>query len=361
MCNIPLEELLNDYNLMKRVIQNNIAYIKREVDQVLLPTAHLFLQEGIEDSAEFHDLAWLLLFSNDNEVLDRFIKRLPQTTDFEKYHQLWAEISILKYIRVSLFENDTYLKSIFYDKKVSLSHRKDIDFSIEIDCYSKFINIEIKRVTCEPTEKENEVRGKLFIKKLFKDVNLETLLTPEELSKYTILSHSTHYQALKDEIKDINDKYHMTNNRENSLNIGIVNVDYATSFEEFISYLANTQKGLIYQEARIFKNIDVICLYFNNPSPQMHNSKHCFTFIVNNNIIEEDINALDKIGLGNIIYKNNTIDKCFEKYAEELYTTVKLVMSHKIMSYYRTDVEDSEIDSYHEYLYSLNLHTCDGF
>lgn len=358
--NIPMEVLLSDDKLLEKAIQNNVIYIHSQIQHINLSAEHPFLQQNIEKSAELRDLAWLLLVLSDNVFLERFIQKLHQTRDFEKYHQLWCEVSILKYLRMSLFRNNTDLCSIEFDKKLSTHHNKDVDYSIKIKEFTKAINVEIKRITCEPAEKEDTLKGNLFIKKLFKDVNLASLVNPAELSKYIILSNSTHYQELKNEIKKINEKYHMIRDRNNSLNIGIINIDYATSLEEFVSYFCNSQKGLFVQDKRIFKNFDAIVLYYNNPSPKMDMSKNTLTFIISN-ISEAEKQALNNLGLGNIIYEHSSVSENWRPYAEELYTTIKLFESHGIISYYRTDIADDKIEKYHEELSRMGLHVCNHF
>jgi len=357
---ISIRDVINDSDLLEKCIRNNVIYIKNIFDQIKLHADHPFRQTGIEDSAELRQLAFLLLLLPNDILLERFIDSLSNQTNFEIYHQSWSEIQLLYHITISLLKCNSLFTDVKFDNKVSSKNNKDVDFSFKINANINNINIEVKRITCDPIEKEDNLSSRLYIKKLFKDIKLEELIDPSELSKYSILEASTHYQTLKDEIKKINDKYHYTEDRENALNIGVINIDFATSFEEFISYLANSKKGLLVEDARIFKNIDAISLTFNNPVPQYYEPLNAYTFVTNKSLSECELQILEKIGLGRVIYNNKIVDD-FKEYAEELYITLKLFCSNGIINFYRTDIPDTEIEKYHESLSKVDLHPCVKF
>lgn len=341
-----------------RVLENNKKYIATRLRNSNIPENHPFNRKNIINSAEILEFALLLTIVGE-DVLNRFIRTIGQQTSYESFYQHWIEVHLLFSIVMSLVNKENFLPKIAFDYKLSSKHNKDTDFMLELTPEFKKINIEVKRITCDPLLKEEKITNDFFIKKLFKDSRLDKAMSGSELKKYTILESSTHYQTIKAEVKKINDKFSETNNRKDFINVGVLCFDFATSFEEFISYFAHTKKGLLTNDRRIFKNIDVIVIGHNKPQFDIHNCFPNYVFICNDTVENVDMELLEKIGFDNVIYKNcNIIYEDLKQYSEQEYIKGRIVKSHGILGFYCLDITDEEIEEYHRMLAEEVIHKC---
>jgi hypothetical protein len=339
------------------MLENNKKYILTKLKNSGMPENHPFNCKNIINSGEILELALLLMVLDGEEVLNRFIKNIGQQTTYEIFYQHWIEVHLLFSIVMSLINEGNALPEIVFDYKLSSAHRKDVDFMLAFTPESKKINIEVKRITCDPLLKEGKVSNGLFVKKLFKNTDLNKMMADDELKKFSILQSSTHYQTIKDEVKKINEKFSETSDRENFLNVGVLCFDFATSFEEFISYFAHSTKGLLTHDRRIFKNIDLIVIGHNNPRFDIDNLFQNYVFVCNEKIRSLDIELLEKIGFGNVIYNNCAlIYEELKQYSEQEYIKGRVVKSHGILGFYVLDISEEEIEEYHRTLAEGVIH-----
>jgi hypothetical protein len=90
------------------------------------------------------------------------------------------------------------------------------------------------------------MKRRFILKKFFNDTNLNNFFSEDGLLHYKVLDASTHYRQISKNIKKIREKFDGNGSVPfKMINIGVIVVQFATSIEEFYSYMFHPTKGLI--------------------------------------------------------------------------------------------------------------------
>jgi hypothetical protein len=207
-------------------------------------------------------------------------------------------------------------------------------------------NIEIKTISCDPFYGNVAIKkDQKLIKRYFHDVNLEDYFTKEQLSKMIILEDNIHYRQISKNLKKIDKKFKKT---ENSVNIGFVVIQFATSIEEFYSYLYHKEKGIMRKNR--FDNTDLFVFFSMTPTPDMklqeiYDRGHVFS-IINDKKIYDDL-MIKKFRLDNFIAneEGKIIEELLSLVNKE-YGIFRFIVSNDICFFANDDIKEERIQKY---------------
>ncbi len=284
-------------------MNNAIDRMKKEILELIksskYPDNHLFLEENFENDIVMNMLVFTKCFIRqfkiiDEEILNDYISKKFRAVkngkfDLESYYQNLNEFIFFYYLILNISKNQyiNFLTQIKYEplSPTNDNQRVEYSFDFEFPGEEKYcVNFEMKTITCDPFIKEGkffyENRQK-FIKRFFNDVNLNEIIDQQELDNYFILENSTHYRQLSNNIKKIAKKF---SKQKNTLNVGVIVIQFATSLEEFFAYLFHPTKGLLYNLD--FQNIDCLVFFSMTPTPdinleEIYEKNHLFTMLFN--------------------------------------------------------------------------------
>lgn len=350
-------------NSIEKKFNDSIKYIAQLINDTSYPIGHPFNEVAFnENDIVFRILAILKTMNIDNVILKDFICNKIRATDCgkfssERYFQSLSEIVIFYYIYCGVMQNSTNrIEEILYEPISPYNPNKILEYSFLLEDKT-YVNIEIKTITCDPLIKEKYFKikdNKIYIKKYFPGIDINT----EQIDKfgiddYQLLEASTHYRQLRKNIKKIVEKFEGDrNNIGKSLNVGFVVVQFATSIEEFYSYMFHPTKGLLYELD--FGNLD--CLVFFSLTPKcgldmqdIYDRHHIFSLVFNGEKYVFDL--LELMRLDHIASHPNK--KVFSPYREEGIQEFGCFKSiFKEGKFFFTDIHKSEeeIKDYLEYL-----------
>ena len=314
------------------------------------PENHPFLDDNFKNDYILTILALTKLFLNSKDTVEDFLQNKLKSHDkgifsIEKFHQNLSEITFLWYLLSSLGINDQHdmIKSFQYEP--NMNKDKKAEYSFTEPNTEKTINFEVKTVTCDPFLKETDKDFKIgnkYIKTYFGD-DISKYISDTEV--YIKLKHSSQYKQIRSALKKIAEKF---KNKSDSLNIGVIVCQFATSYEEFLAYFMHSKKGYISKNATIFKDFDAVIFFSLTATPsitmdEIYQTENTFTIVTSDKINSETLN---NFRLDNIFCNKGTINENLLPYTEEEYGKYILEERHKILSFYREDLLFEEKEKY---------------
>lgn len=350
---------------MDNVIENfkrATDYVWKKIKANKYPEGHPFIQNDFtENDFLIQILSIIKMNLLETTIIDDYLDNKLKALDngefnCEIYFQGLNELNFFYYLLAGCIENSllTNIHQINYENNSITNPEKKLEYSF---CFNDLVvvGIEIKTITCDPIfkEKSMSIHDTLLIKKFFHDVSLSDV---NNLGQYKILEASSHDRQLRKNIKKISEKFTGENNTPLKLiNVGVVMIQFATSIEEFYSYLLNTERGIIYNQD--LGNIDCLVLFSLTARPDLdmqdiYNTGHVFSVLLNDEPYVTDY--LKRLRLDNYIATKLNgmvhINQNFNKYTNIEYGIFKYVIKDDMSFYVPFKRTDEEIEEYVRYI-----------
>jgi hypothetical protein len=341
-------------------LQEAKEYVMNKLKETTYPPNHPFLHKDFANDYVFYILCLLKVFIKETNMIDDYICNKMVSAkngvfDLEMYYQNLYEVMIIYYLLVHYINSDlcSTLQTVVYEPPGA--GNKKLEYSLVIDGTKLdnfdniYINVEVKTITCDPFIQESGVHfrnGQKFIKPLFKDVDLKTSAEGINLDNYIILEHSTHTRQISKKIKEISSKFEQYTN---TINIGFIVINHATSLEEFFTYLFHPEKGLLFNLD--FNNIDCLVFFSLTATPDflmedMYERNHVFSLLFDKR--PGAIKYYEALGLDNFASIDNEVSSLFKEYANREYGLYKWIVINDLGFFVSEGTSSEAIKAYVE-------------
>lgn len=341
-------------------------YIINKMKELNYPNNHPF--NNYPNTANGRALETIIIlqcFLNDNEVIDQMLIKCKSTKngffDPEIFNQNYSEIVVLYYliIGVTYRDNNKSFNRILYEPKNIYENNKMIEYSLLFNIQkenSDLINFEVKTITCDPFMKESDLRvinGKQLVKPyFFDDFILEDI--KNNYPDATILECSSNYRQISKNLKKIVEKFDGENLTPYRLiNVGVIVINFSTSFEEFYSYMLHDNKGLYYSAD--FGNLDALVLFTCDAKNDLkfdniYNMGYVQTVLLNDSDYIK--NYMEMLRLDNYMLIGKITSEDILKEAQKEYGVFKIIAKEGFLNIIPWSASDDEVDEYINYLKS---------
>lgn len=370
--NLQIDEfklkMINYSNFILDIIETrySINHPFRQKDFIYKPTlyqlayAKLVCEEYLNNKNILEDYLMKKLISNENGNynIDLFNRNMSECIFF-----LYILMGI--YIKSNLFNE---ISSIIYEP-ISVNNKK-LEYTFKFrDGYK--INIEVKTIDCDPFLKDRQVmeildlsKKNVYIKKYFKDIDIDEELKEifEEGGTYSVLS--SNYRQVNKNIAKIREKFNFKSDKD--INIGVLVIDYGTSREEYFSYLLHKDNGSI--KKIDFGNIDNLILFSNTHQSsftfdEIYDTEHIFSVTKNLDRYTEEL--YNKLRIDNYIVKNGVYVEPYSNFQDDvfgIYTSENINGLFTLLPYYVSYEERSkylnEINRDNEAIFNYDINVC---
>lgn len=275
---------------------------------------------------------------------------------YEIFNQKISEVVFLYYSLLGVINNPNFRKVLYENVKINSNNKKP-EYSFFFDLgnnISDIINFEVKTLTCDPFEKEDNLKlqdGKKLAKAFFKDDEIVNLIKREHPDAI-LLESSTYYRQFNKNLKKIIEKFDGKNMTESRLiNIGVIVINFSTSMEEFFSCLFHNEKGL-YNKLD-FNNVDAIVLFTldqkNDPMLQnIYDYGYVQTLIINNKDYVKKY--LSELRLDNYLNENSIPYPEVYKISQKEYGLFQILAKEGFVGILPWESTEEEINEYIKYL-----------
>lgn len=242
------------------------AEVRNMINDADYPDGHPFLDfPNTPESMPVTMLVFILYFTKSKDMTADFVKKCngkeKGVYSFKKYREGISELIWFYYLLVSVIKtNQIKLQDIFDENHILLENKSKFEFTFSIADPPCKIAFEVKSLSCDPFERENCLvikDGQSLIKPFFPSLKESEFLRSQ--TKSLVLTESTHYNQISQNIKRINKKCIGKRNSSEKLYVfGTIFITTSTSFEEFYSYFFNDEYGLYDTLKR--SNLDALIL-----------------------------------------------------------------------------------------------------
>lgn len=226
------------------------------------PSNHPFLEykSYTPDGLAVVNIILLKLFGVEDSAIVSLVKKCKSVEDgkfnYTRYRQNINEVVFLCYIMTGLFLKGQNIPYINYEDPNIIENSKVTEYSFLMN--DILVNVEVKTLNCDAFPYDVAKDGDQYILPYYIDESFWNDLK-NQFPYATILGDKCCLNQLKRNILKIKHKFDGRNMTPHKLfNIGVIFIDYSTSFEQFFSYFFNKKFGLM---GKInFGNIDGLIL-----------------------------------------------------------------------------------------------------
>lgn len=344
---------------------NAKKYVIQRIKSNIYPPSHIFNSPSFKDDDYIiHIMVNIKFILKETDLINDYIDNKLKAYDqgdfsVEKYFQGLNELTFLYYLIIGVMGNSAVnLNYIYYEGFSPYKKSKKLEYQLVLDNLA-MVNVEIKSITCDPLYKESDFKldeSAIYIKKYFNDADLSFKDGSNEES-YKVLSESTHSRQLRKNIKKIVEKFDGDSIDDvKMINIGVVVIQFATSLEEFFSYMLNEEKGII--KDIDFKNLDCLVFFSLTARPRfdmqdIYNNGHIFTIMLNDKQYIK--HYLKVLRMDNIVAQKTIngfdIAEPVKPYAAKEFGKYKIVIDENNKCFFVSyDTKERDIKSYSQYL-----------
>lgn len=222
----------------------------------------------------------------------------------------------------------------------------------------RIITTEIKTLTCDPFVKEQSLKltdGQKLVKPLFPDLKDSEVLSKDADS--IVLESSTYYYQMEQNIKKIINKCRGNNlTKYSPFNIGVVFVNFSTSFEEFYAYLFNAERG--FYSKLLNSNVDALVLisldaYNDFYLENIYSKGYIQTALIKPT--DENKALCNILRMDNYIAFEKSIDEEIYKIAQQEYGYYKMLCREGFVNIIPANSTEEEIQKYLTYLKNTTI------
>lgn len=371
--NLQLDEfklkMINYSNFILDIIENRYSI------------NHPFKQKDFIYKPTLYQLAYAKLvceeYLNNKDILEDYLKKKLISNEKGKYNidlfnRNMSECIFFLYILIGIYvKSDLFneISSIIYEP-ISVNNKK-LEYTFKFkDGYK--INIEVKTIDCDPFLKDRQVMEKLelskkniYIKKYFKNIDINEQLKEIFKEGKTYSELSSNYRQVNKNIGKIREKFNFLKS-DKDINIGVLVIDYGTSREEYFSYLLHKDNGSI--KKIDFGNIDNLILFSNtNQSSftydEIYDTEHIFSVTKNLDIYTDKL--YKKLRIDKYIIKNGANVEPYSNYQDDvfgIYISENINGFLTLLPYYVSCEERSEylnkINRDNECIFNYDIKIC---
>lgn len=373
------ESLSITFDICKSKLLANTKYILGIIQEDY-EDAHPFKKDDFIYKPVLYQLAYSKLiceeYLNNEDILEDYLRKklisnIQGKYNIDLFNRNMSECVFFIYILIGIYiKSDLhyYIKEVEYEPVSSNNKKLEYSFILN-DGYN--INVEVKTLDCDPFLKDSEImdsldlnRRHIYIKKIFKDEDVEETLKDILGDEEKYIELSSNFRQVTKNIKKIRKKFEQKINKD--INIGVLVISYGTSREEFFSYLLHEDKGAI--KRLDFGNIDNLILFSNTHYSsfmldEIYRTEHVFSVNMSLNSYSEDI--FNKLRLDKYIVKNGICQKKFISFKHNtlgVYTSEVIDTFFTLLPYF-VDGEErkkhlSEINNKNECVFNYDIVVC---
>lgn len=255
---------------VENTYKNAEKFVLNELEKLNYPKEHPF--NDYPKTPESMILRFIIVIkalTNKDEMTISFLKKCKSIENgrfsYVKYNQSASEVIWFYYMYVGLAKTNSQKMLLdIYDEEIAIyDNDKKFEYSFlmrDDDGNDFVVAAEVKAITCDPFTKETGLRaidGQKLIKPFFPALKESEVLKQE--SDAIVLQSSTYYYQTEQNIKKIIHKCR-GNNLINKpvFNIGVLFINFSTSFEEFYSYLFHKTYGVY--DKLLKSNVDAMVI-----------------------------------------------------------------------------------------------------
>lgn len=263
-----------------------------------------------------------------------------------------------------LIESDSIamIQEIYDEDFVVYDNNKRFEYSFLLNTshssQKRIVTSEIKTLTCDPFVKEDSLKmvdGQKLIKPLFPDLKDSKVLLDD--NDAIILKSSTYYYQMEQNIKKIINKCRGENLTDFSpFNMGIIFINYSTSFEEFYSYLFNFKRGIY--DRLLKSNVDALVLISMDACNDLklnniYSTGYIQTALINPS--EDNMDLCKKLRIDNYIALGKKVEARVYELAQNEFGTYKILCRDGFVTIIPLDSTEEEIQDYLESLKGTSI------
>ena len=349
---------------VQELYKNAENYVINELQKLDYPCEHPFNgYPRTPESMALRLIVFIKALTNKDELVVSFLKKCKSLENgvfsYIKYNQNVSEIIWLYYMYSGLIKTNSQdsLMDIYGEDFSIYDNDKKFEYSllISIDDVKYIITSEVKAITCDPFFKEvglKAIDGQRLIKPLFPALKDSDVLKSDPNA--IVLKSSTYYYQTGQNIKKIINKCRGNKLIDNPIfNIGVLFVNFSTSFEEFYSYLFHKTYG-IYNKL-LESNVDAIVLisldaHNDFDFENLYSSGYVQTVLVKPTPQNRAI--CERLKIDNYIALGKSIDKNVYEAAQEEFGKYKILCREGFLNIIPYDSTEEQISEYLYYLKS---------
>ncbi len=352
--------------IIEQVHNKAKVFVMDQLKKLNYPAGHPFNDYPNTPEAMALELIILIeAFTHKHNIVINLLKKCKgiekNKFSYVKYNQGISEAMWLYYLYWGLINSDAIdiLVDVFDENMPIFDNQKKFEFSFLLSGFADcLIASEVKAITCDPFEKEEQLRcidGEKLIKPLFPNLRDSSVLRNQ--NECTVLEASTYYYQVESNVKKIINKCRGNNiSGHNVFSVGAIFINASTSFEEFYSYLFHEKYGIYTKllastlDALVFVSLDAKNdLMLNN----IYEMGYVQTILLKPT--EKNKRLCKMFRLDNYIALGTKVDKEIYEKGQEEYGYYKMLRREGFVNIIPADATEKEIQEYLQYLKSSNI------